>query len=224
MLESTGFCFVLFMLLVLYISWFFSKRSVNISQLKIKQLSDDIIEKEDKIKELESSYIEKKNQIDRLIDDDIICRHRLLQTTNLLRKKSDELYRVQEKLKVVKAKVVYMEKKEIVEKNFTESIEIKKLNSIIDEKDEFIINLKDKLTLDREYINISKDQFSQIEKRLKEYKHKTETLEKENYRLLLHSRLKKEYKFLENINLYISNIKESTLSNLFEREQKLKQI
>jgi hypothetical protein len=196
MLESIGFCFVTFILLVLYITWFFLKKSVGKDELKVRRLDNTIMKRENSIKELERLYIEKKNQIDRLIDDDIVCRHQLLQTTNLLRKKSDELYRVQEKLK----KILKVE-------------EEKKSKKPIEEE-----------SLNKNYIKISKDQFKQIEKRLKEYKSRIDILEDENSKLLAHRKLKKESNFLEDINLYISNVKETTLSNLFEKEQKLKQI
>ena len=104
MLESIGFCLVIFMLLSLYLLWVFSKRGTDKNQLKITQLNSQLMEKNRVIKELEISYIEKRKQINTLVDNDIACRDRLLRITNLLRKKSDELYKVQEKLKEFRVK------------------------------------------------------------------------------------------------------------------------
>jgi len=104
MLESLGFCLLIFMLLSLYLLWVFSKKDIDKNQLKIKQLNSQLMEKDRVVKELERSYIEKRSQINTLVDNDIACRDKLLNITNLLRKKSDELYKVQQKLKELSIK------------------------------------------------------------------------------------------------------------------------
>ena len=65
------------------------------------------------------------------------------------------------------------------------------------------------------YIEISKDQFQQVEKRLKEYKNRADILEEENVRLSLLNSSKKEFDFFKKMNYSISNIKDVALSNLF---------
>ncbi|SFV65550.1 hypothetical protein MNB_SV-12-1961 [hydrothermal vent metagenome] len=147
MLNSIGFCLVLALLLVWAVAWFLSKRVRDRDQTKVKLLSNTIIEKENIVKDLESVCVERKNQLNRLIDEGIVCRHQLLQKSNFLRKKSDELYRVQEKLKDVKSQIVYIEKMEEnkVLENLKEkssqnkfSEEIKKMKNIIEKKNSYM--------------------------------------------------------------------------------------
>ncbi|NEW61272.1 hypothetical protein GSY74_08245 [Sulfurovum sp. bin170] len=176
------------------------------------------MEKESVVTDLESACVERKNQLNRLIDEGIVCRHQLLQKSNFLRKKSDELYRVQKRLEEVKSKEILEKPKE---KNSNDNLfeEIKKMGNTIEEKDKTIAILKSRVeeSKDDNYIHISKDQFNQIEKRLKEYKSRADMLENENSKLLVLRRLRKESGFLEDINLYISNIKEATLSNFLKK-------
>ncbi len=223
MVESIGFCLVVALFLGLVIAWFLPKRgAINVAESKSQGLNGIISEKEKRLDELESAYIEKKNQLDRLVDEGIVCRHQLLQKSNFLRKKSDELYRVQEKLERVKEKIAQIDER--VEKespknqadNNELSIEIKRLGDIIDERDKSIALLKSNIQelTDENYLQISKDQFKQIEKKLKDYSNKVEILENENSKLLAMSRLKKESKVLKDIDVYISNLKEVTLSSL----------
>jgi len=227
MVESISFCLVVALLLGLVIAWFLSKKSTtNIKEPKSQTLNSIITEKEKRVEELESAYIEKKNQLNRLVDEGIVCRHQLLQKSNVLRKKSDELYRVQEKLDRVKEKIAYIENKISKQKESKEesssselSIEIKRLKEIIAKRDKSITVLKssiEELTNDN-YIQISKDQFEQIEKKLKDYNNRVDELENENSKLLAMSRLKKEPRVLEDITLYLSNLKESTLSSFYSK-------
>jgi chromosome segregation ATPase len=227
MVESISFCLVVALLLGLVIAWFLSKKNTtNIKESKSQTLNSIITEKEKRVEELESAYIEKKNQLNRLVDEGIVCRHQLLQKSNVLRKKSDELYRVQEKLDRVKEKIAYIENKISKQKESKEesssselSIEIKRLKEIIAKRDKSITVLKssiEELTNDN-YIQISKDQFEQIEKKLKDYNNRVDELENENSKLLAMSRLKKEPRVLEDITLYLSNLKESTLSSFYSK-------
>jgi chromosome segregation ATPase len=227
MVESISFCLVVALLLGLVIAWFLPKKSTtNIKESKSQTLNSIITEKEKRVEELESAYIEKKNQLNRLVDEGIVCRHQLLQKSNVLRKKSDELYRVQEKLDRVKEKIAYIENKISKQKESKEesssselSIEIKRLKDIIAKRDKSITVLKssiEELTNDN-YIQISKDQFEQIEKKLKDYNNRVDELENENSKLLAMSRLKKEPRVLEDITLYLSNLKESTLSSFYSK-------
>ncbi|WP_223157512.1 hypothetical protein, partial [Sulfurovum sp. bin170] len=198
--------------------WFLSKRAKDRDQSRVKLLSNIIMEKESVVTDLESACVERKNQLNRLIDEGIVCRHQLLQKSNFLRKKSDELYRVQKRLEEVKSKEILEKPKE---KNSNDNLfeEIKKMGNTIEEKDKTIAILKSRVeeSKDDNYIHISKDQFNQIEKRLKEYKSRADMLENENSKLLVLRRLRKESGFLEDINLYISNIKEATLSNFLKK-------
>jgi chromosome segregation ATPase len=230
MVESISFCLVVALLLGLVIAWFLLRRdTTNTEESKSQTLNSIITEKEKRVEELESAYIEKKNQLNRLVDEGIVCRHQLLQKSNVLRKKSDELYRVQEKLDRVKEKIAYIENKISKQKESKEEsssselpIEIKRLEDIIAKRDKSITILKgsvEELT-DDNYIQISKDQFEQIEKKLKDYNNRVDELENENSKLLAMSRLKKEPRVLEDITLYLSNLKESTLSSFYSKRAK----
>jgi stage III sporulation protein SpoIIIAA len=115
----------------------------------------------------------------------------------LLRKKSDELYKIQKGL----------------DNNSYDTQELQRLRMIIIKKDKLIENRKKD---NSSYIEISKDQFQQIEKRLKEYKHKADTLEEENTRLSILNSSNKEFDFFKKVNYSISNMKAIALSNLFK--------
>jgi len=215
---------------------FFKKKNIY----DTKELNNSIQEKEIYLKKLENDCAEQKNQLDRLVDESIVCKHNLLQKSNLLRKKIDELHKIQEKLDGVKSKIIKAQSLEKKNKELAYQIskltkessflgednklsyikELQRLRTIIIEKDKEIQNLKQESyenTLQRKssYIEISKDQFKEIEKRLKEYKHKADILEYENTQLNLISKPKKEFDFFEKINYSISNLREVAFSNLF---------
>lgn len=59
-------------------------------------------EKESQVEKLKEDYFSQKRNLDRLTDEGIVCRHQLLQKSNFLTKTSDELFRVQDKLREVK--------------------------------------------------------------------------------------------------------------------------
>ena len=231
MVESIGSCLVVALFLGLIIAWYLSNRdSINMKESKSQALNNIIIEKENRVDELESAYIEKKNQLNRLVDEGIVCRHQLLQKSNFLRKKSDELYRVQEKLDRVKEKIAFLEKiedskiaksEEHKKRDSTSKllVEIKRLEDIIEEKDRTITIFKNRIEEldDDDYIQISRDQFGQIENKLKDYRSSIDILENENSKLLAMSRLKRESRVLEDISLYLSNLKEATLSSFYNK-------
>ncbi|HHC11009.1 MAG TPA: hypothetical protein ENK79_00055 [Campylobacterales bacterium] len=199
-------------LLGLIIVWFASKEFFRRADVKkIKSLNNQIKEKESCLKNLEIDCSQKQNKLDRLIDESIVCKHELLQKSNLLRKKSDELYKIQKELN---SKHVYKENRP------NDIKELQRLRTIIIKKDKLIENIKQEYSQSMQkqnssYLEISKDQFQQIEKRLKEYKQKADTLEEENARLVLLNRSKKEFDFFKKMNYSISNIKDVALSNLF---------
>jgi chromosome segregation ATPase len=182
----------------LIIGWFISKEFFRKKDInRIESLSNTINEREIYLKNLEIDCAEKQNKLDRLIDESILCKHELLQKSNLLRKKSDELYKIQKGL----------------DNNSYDTQELQRLRMIIIKKDKLIENRKKD---NSSYIEISKDQFQQIEKRLKEYKHKADTLEEENTRLSILNSSNKEFDFFKKVNYSISNMKAIALSNLFK--------
>jgi len=182
----------------LIIGWFISKEFFRKKDInRIESLSNTINEREIYLKNLENDCAEKQNKLDRLIDESILCKHELLQKSNLLRKKSDELYKIQKGL----------------DNNSYDTQELQRLRMIIIKKDKLIENRKKD---NSSYIEISKDQFQQIEKRLKEYKHKADTLEEENTRLSILNSSNKEFDFFKKVNYSISNMKAIALSNLFK--------
>ena len=209
-MEKLELYLVISSLLGLIIGWFSSKEFFRRADIKkIQSLNRTIQEKEKSLKKIEIECSQKQNKLDRLIDESILCKHELLQKSNLLRKKSDELYKLQKELKYINRE------------NKPDNIrELQRLRRIIIEKDKLIENMKKEYSQNIQkrnssYIEISKDQFQQIEKRLKEYKSKADRLEEENARLSLLNSSKKEFGFLKKMNYSISNIKDIRLSNLF---------
>jgi DNA repair exonuclease SbcCD ATPase subunit len=224
----------------LILCWLSSKEFFKRESLKdIKELNSTIHEKEIYLKELEADCAKKKTQLDRLVDESIVCKHKLLEKSNLLRKKIDELHKVQNRLDTIKDKIARVESverknRELLEqiaqinredslneyKKVSNSKELQRLRTIIIEKDKQIKSLREEsyenaLKRKSSYIEISKDQFQQIEKRLKEYKHRADILEYENSQLKMMHRPKKEFDFFEKINYSISNLKDVALSNIF---------
>jgi len=211
-MEKLELYLIIASLLGLIIGWFVSREFFRRADIKkIKNLNSTIQEREYCLKNLEIECSQKQNKLDRLIDESIFCKHELLQKSNLLRKKSDELYKIQRELK---SKHVPRENRA----NNTQ--ELQRLRTLIIEKDKLIENMKKEHSKNiqkqnNSYIEISKDQFKQIEKRLKEYKSKADRLEEENARLSLLNNSKKEFDFFKKMNYSISNIKDIALSNLF---------
>ena len=199
-------------LLGLIIGWFTSKEFFRRADIKkITSLTNTIQERENSLKKLETECSQKQNKLDRLIDESILCKHELLKKSNLLRKKSDELYKIQQELQA---------KYNPKDNRANNTLELQKLRTLIIEKDKKIENIKKEYSQKIQkrnnlYIEMSKDQFQQIEKRLKEYKSRADILEKENSKLVILNNSKKEFDFLKKMNYTISNIKDVTLSNLF---------
>jgi len=211
-MEKLELYLIIASLLGLIIGWVTSKEFFRRADIKkIQSLNSIIQEREQCLKNLEIDCSQKQNKLDRLIDESILCKHELLQKSNLLRKKSDELYKIQRELK---SKHIPRENKA----NNTQ--ELQRLRTLIIEKDKLIENIRNEHSQNIQkrnssYIEISKDQFQQVEKRLKEYKNKADRLEEENVRLSLLNSSKKEFDFFKKMNYSISNIKDVALSNLF---------
>jgi len=211
-MEKLELYLIIVSLLGLIIGWFSSKEFFRRADIKkIKSLNSTIQEREVCLKNLEIDCSQKQNKLDRLIDESILCKHELLQKSNLLRKKSDELYKIQKELN---SKYIPREKRP------KDIQELQRLRTIIIKKDKLIENIKKEYSQNIQkrnssYIEISKDQFQQIEKRLKEYKNRADILEEENARLNILNSSKKEFDFFKKMNYTISNIKDVTLSNLF---------
>ena len=211
-MEKLELYLIIVSLLGLIIGWFASKEFFRRADIKkIKSLNSTIQEREICLKNLEIDCDEKQNKLDRLIDESILCKHELLQKSNLLRKKSDELYKIQKELN----------SKHVPRENIANNTqELQRLRTLIIEKDKLIENIKKEnfqniQKRNSSYIEISKDQFQQVEKRLKEYKNRADILEEENARLNILNNSKKEFDFFKKMNYSISNIKDVALSNLF---------
>jgi len=211
-MEKLELYLIIVSLLGLIIGWFASKEFYRRADIKkIKSLNSTIQEREVYLKNLEIDCDEKQTKLDRLIDESILCKHELLQKSNLLRKKSDELYKIQKELN----------RKHIPRENrVNDTQELQRLRTLIIEKDKLIESMKKEHSQNIQkrnssYIEISKDQFQQVEKRLKEYKNRADILEEENARLNILNNSKKEFDFFKKMNYSISNIKDVALSNLF---------
>jgi len=211
-MEKLELYLIIASLLGLIIGWLASKEFFRRADIKkIQSLNSTIQEREKYFKNLEIECSQKQNKLDRLIDESILCKHELLQKSNLLRKKSDELYKIQKELN----------RKHLPRENRVNNAqELQRLRTLIIEKDKLIENMKKEYAQNLQkrnssYIEISKDQFQQIEKRLKEYKSKADRLEEENIRLSMLNSSKKEFDFFKKMNYSISNIKDVALSNLF---------
>ncbi len=191
--------YIPFTLLGLLIGIFFSNFYLKKRfQFRIGFLNKKILEKESCLVELESECNTKKEKLDKIIMDSIYCKAELLKLSNDFRKKSDELYRVQDRLdnmkgriskveeverenRVLLAKVDRLEKRELDSKESSLKDEIERLRELILKKDMELETIKKREKIEKEnYFKISKDQFYQIENRLKEYKNRVEkTVKKE---------------------------------------------
>jgi len=216
----------------LFLSNFFLKKRFMV---KMDLLNSNIKEKEKCLIELESECKNKKDKLDEIVMDSIICKGQLLQTSNSLRKKSDELYRLQDNLDAIKNRISNIKKiekrnrgllrevsklkkikKDIDSSNQNSMLleEFKRLKKIIEERDKYIANISKKDKIENlYYFKISKDQFKQIEKILKEYKAKSDILEKENIKLNTLNIKKQEVNILEKINSSFFNFSDVTHTN-----------
>jgi len=215
-MELIGLCLLMAMISGLIIIWIFSNRgAINLEEYNSKVSNNSIREDDKIIEEIENAYVEKKNQLDRLVDDSIICKHLLLQKSNSLRRKSDELCKVKNRLEETQHGININK----IESNNTLLTEIRRLGAIIEDKDRVILTFqsREEEFNDDSYMQISKDQFYQIEKKLKEHKSRVDMLENENSKLLALSRLQKEPRLLEDMKLYLSSIKDFGIANFKER-------
>jgi len=192
--------YIPFTLLGLLIGIFFSNFYLKKRfQFRIGFLNKKITEKENCLVNLESECSNKKRQLDKIVMDSIYSKAKLLKLSNDFRRKSDELYRVQDKLdsmksriskvekierknRVLLAKIDRLEKRELESRESNLKDEIKRLKEIISKRDMELEALKKREKLEKEnYFKIPKDQFYQIENRLKEYKQKIDSsIKKEN--------------------------------------------
>ncbi len=180
---------------IFYSNFYLKKRF----RFKIGQLNRKIAEKESCLVDLESECNTKKKQLDKIIVDSIYCKAELLKLSNDFRRKSDELYRLQDRLdnikkriskveeverknRVLLAKVDRFEKRELEESESNLKDEVERLKDLISKRDRELEFYKKRDRLEEEnYFKISKDQFYQIENRLKEYKEKIDRpIEREN--------------------------------------------
>ena len=185
--------YIPFTLLGLLVGIFFSNFYLKkIFKLKIGLLNRKISEKERCLVELESECDRKREKLDEIIMDSIYSKAELLKISNDYRKKSDELYRLQDKLESLKSRiskveevesrnrvllsqVVRLENRELESSESNLKKEIERLKEIISKRDMELDALKRREKLEKEnYFKISKDQFYQIENRLKEYKDRVE--------------------------------------------------
>ena len=176
----------------LYLSNSFLKKQFK---YKLTVLQSDIEKRERCLRDLEDECRVKKRKLDEIIKSSIECKSKLLKTSNDLQNKMDELYKVQERLKEIKKRISNIEQVErenIVLLNRVSKLEeaqnrakdeelsreIERLKGLIEARDRELESLKqEKLSESKNYLKISKDQFYQIEARLKEYKGKLESLE-----------------------------------------------
>ncbi|MCH9740043.1 MAG: hypothetical protein K0U38_04270 [Epsilonproteobacteria bacterium] len=126
------------LLIGVMIGWFISniiKEKENF--LEMETLEKSLEEKSKKLREVESHAIGKKLRIDKLIDEGIVCRHELLQKSNFLRKASDELFKIQDKLEHVQ--VLEKEKSELLRKVSEQNIMINEQKSEIAEFEKVVM-------------------------------------------------------------------------------------
>ncbi len=195
--------YIPFTLLGLLIGIFFSNFYLKKRfQFRIGLLNKKILEKESCLSDLENECKVKKRQLDKIIMDSIYCKAELLKLSNDFRRKSDELYRLQNRLNSIKSRISKVEeverrnrillskinrlerREEELKKSNLEN-EIRRLKEIISKRDSELEALRKREKLEKEkYIKISKDQFYQIENRLKEYKEKIDSSIKQEKNLI----------------------------------------
>ncbi len=195
--------YIPFTLLGLLIGIFFSNFYLKKKfQFRIGLLNKKILEKESCLSDLENECKVKKRQLDKIIMDSIYCKAELLKLSNDFRRKSDELYRLQNRLNSIKSRISKVEeverrnrillskinrlerREEELKKSNLEN-EIRRLKEIISKRDSELEALRKREKLEKEkYIKISKDQFYQIENRLKEYKEKIDSSIKQEKNLI----------------------------------------
>lgn len=211
LIAKIGFFLAVAMLIGMGVGWFISdvmKKKSTI--LEVKSLRSTIYARDKQLKSLENNLSIQKTQLYKMTDEGIVNRHNLLKQSNIIRKQSDELYMIQDKLGQIKA----MEKDKVacLQSIMELSLRLKERESKVDEYEkEFLLaknisgdekhvnieenalkleieKLKELLEESRSKLSdddmiISKDQFKHIEKEFIVFKNKVDILEKENREL-----------------------------------------
>jgi len=188
LIGQMSICIVLSLLIGGAIGWMVSAMyQTKKGILEVSVLKDTLQERDRQLQTLEASYGRQQQKLNKLTDEGIAERHKLLQTSNLLRKTSDELYRVEGKLKdyeaikrenlQLKEEIAHI-KTALVESTSTKAseqifleLEISKLKKIQEEQRQEIATYQEKLQeySDPERLLMTHDQLHEIEKRMREY-------------------------------------------------------
>ena len=209
LIAKIGFFLAVAMLIGMGVGWFISdimrKKAIL---LEGKSLKSTIKERDKQLKSLENNLSIQKTQLYKMTDEGIVSRHNLLKQSNTIRKQSDELYMIQDKLGQIKLmekdKAAYLksimelslrlkERETQVDDYQKESLLAKNSNTeklifsdSIEKKvlDTEVKKLKELLEESRSKLSdndmiISKDQFKHIEKEFVGFNEKIKLLEKE---------------------------------------------
>ena len=215
LIAKIGFFLAVAMLIGMGVGWFISdimrKKAIL---LEGKSLKSTIQERDKQLKLLEDNLSIQKTQLYKMTDEGIVSRHNLLKQSNTIRKQSDELYMIQDKLGQIKLmekdKAAYLksimelslrlkERETQVDDYQKESLLAKNSNTeklifsdSIEKKvlDTEVKKLKELLEESRSKLSdndmiISKDQFKHIEKEFVAFNEKIKSLEKEKSDLTL---------------------------------------
>jgi hypothetical protein len=103
LIAKIGFFLAVAMLIGMGIGWFVAdimrKKSIL---LETKSLKSTIQERDKQLKLLEENLSIQKTQLFKMTDEGIVSRHNLLKQSNMIRKQSDELFMIQDKLGQIK--------------------------------------------------------------------------------------------------------------------------
>jgi low affinity Fe/Cu permease len=156
------------------------------------------------IEELRESCSQKQRQLSKILDESISNRHQLLKKSNLLRMKSDELHKVQERF--------------MLNSDSSSDRDMQSLKRLLDDKERLIESFDSEIRRIREseldYIKISKDQFRQIEKSLKKYKKIADMVES------IPKKSEHEREFEKKVKNSMSNLNNLNIANIFENRNR----
>ena len=156
------------------------------------------------IEELRESCSQKQRQLSKILDESISNRHQLLKKSNLLRMKSDELHKVQERF--------------MLNSDSSSDRDMQSLKRLLDDKERLIESFDSEIRRIREseldYIKISKDQFRQIEKSLKKYKKIADMLES------IPQKSEYEREFEKKVKNSMGNLNNLNIANIFENRNR----
>ena len=156
------------------------------------------------IEELRESCSQKQRQLSKILDESISNRHHLLKKSNLLRMKSDELHKVQERF--------------MLNPDSSSDRDMQSLKRLLDDKERLIESFDSEIRRIREseldYIKISKDQFRQIEKSLKKYKKIADMLES------IPQKSEYEREFEKKVKNSMGNLNNLNIANIFENRNR----